>query len=94
MDFKIGIWYGLFMSSNTPPKLVQGYQWIVHDPDLLGGKPAIKGTRISVALVLESLSIGMTAADLVEDYPGFPKECIPEVLKFAAQQANNPLKAA
>lgn len=82
------------MNSTTPPKLVEGYKWIVHDPDLLGGKPAIKGMRISVALVLESLAVGMTADDLADDYPGFPKECIPEVLRFAAKQASNPLKAA
>ncbi|MBI1861402.1 MAG: DUF433 domain-containing protein [Deltaproteobacteria bacterium] len=75
-------------------KLLPGYKWIVHDPDLLGGKPAIKGMRISVALVLESLAIGMTADDLVDDYPGFPKDCIPEVLKFAARQADVPLEAA
>ena len=79
---------------STPPKLVEGYQWIVHDPDLLGGKPAIKGTRISVALVLESLSVGMTLDDLASDYPGFPKDCVSEVLKYAAEQASHPLKAA
>ena len=82
------------MSLNDPPKLVEGFRWIVYDPDLLGGKPAIKGMRISVSMVLESLAIGMTADDLADDYPGFPKECSPEVLKFAAKQANFPLKAA
>lgn len=75
-------------------KTLPGYKWIVHHPDLLGGKPAIKGMRISVAMVLESLAIGMTAEDLAEDYPGFPKESIPEVLTFAARQASLPLKAA
>lgn len=82
------------MSLNNPPKLVAGFQWIVYDPDLLGGKPAIKGMRISVSMVLEALSIGMTVEELADDYPGFPKECIPEVLKFAAKQASVPLKAA
>lgn len=79
---------------NESIKTIPGYNWIVHDPDLLGGKPAIKGMCISVALVLESLSVGMTADDLADDYPGFPKECIPEVLKFAAKQVDSPLKAA
>lgn len=79
---------------DEPIKLIPGYKWIVYDPDLLGGKPAIKGMRMSVALVLESLAIGMTAEDLAEDYPGFPKECISEVLKFAARQTDVPLKAA
>ena len=75
-------------------KNLPGYQWIVYHPALLGGKPAIKDMRISVAMVLESLAIGMTADELEEDYPGFPKECIPEVLKFAAQLLSVPLKAA
>jgi len=75
-------------------KNIPGYEWIVYHPDLLGGQAAIKDMRISVAMVLESLAIGMTADDLADDYPGFPKECIPEVLKYAAAQTSVPLKAA
>ena len=62
-----------------------GYEWIVYHPDLLGGQPTVKGTRISVAHVLECLSIGMTAGHIAEDYKGFPKESVPEVLKFASE---------
>jgi uncharacterized protein (DUF433 family) len=64
----------------------KGYQWIVHHPNLLGGKPTIKHTRISVAQILECLSLGMSPQEIADDYPGFPLESIPEVLKFAAQQ--------
>ncbi|OGR91340.1 MAG: hypothetical protein A2992_05020 [Elusimicrobia bacterium RIFCSPLOWO2_01_FULL_59_12] len=67
-------------------KPFKSYQWIVHHPSLLGGQPAIKGTRISVAQILECLSIGMSPQEIADDYPGFPAESIPEVLKFAAQQ--------
>lgn len=69
-----------------------GYQWIVHHPDLLGGQPCIKGMRISVAQVLECLSMGMTAKGLTKDYPGFPEEALPEILRFAAEQLSQPLK--
>lgn len=65
------------------------YQWIVHHHGLLGGQPAIKGTRISVAQILECLSIGMTPQEIADDYPGFPSESIPEVLKFAARQVQH-----
>jgi uncharacterized protein (DUF433 family) len=41
------------------PKLFKNYKWIVKDPDLLGGKPAIKGTRLSVSMVLSCLADGM-----------------------------------
>jgi uncharacterized protein (DUF433 family) len=67
----------------------KGYTWIVHHPHLLGGQPAIRGTRISVAQALECLSIGMTAQEIADDYPGFPPESVPEVLKFAAQQVQH-----
>lgn len=60
------------------------YEWIVCHSKLLGGKPTVKGTRISVSQVLECLSIGMTAEDISKDYPGFPKESVPEILKFAS----------
>lgn len=84
----------IYMEVLDEPKVIKGYSWIVHDPDLLGGKPAIKGTRMSVALVLQCLSEGMTAEEIAEDYGNFPKECIPEVLRFAAEQIDRPLKAA
>lgn len=40
-----------------------------HHPDVLGGKPRIKGTRISVELVLERLGDGWTVEQLLESYP-------------------------
>ena len=63
-----------------------GYEWVVHHPDLLGGQPTVKGTRISIAHVLECLSVGMTAKDIANDYKGFPEESIPEILKFASDR--------
>ncbi len=69
----------------------KNYAWIVWHPDLLGGKPAIKGTRISVALVLECLAAGMTAEEIAAEYENFPKACIPEVLTFASAQASRPV---
>ena len=69
----------------------KSYRWIVWHPDLLGGKPTVKGTRISVALVLECLAAGMSAEEIAEEYEGFPKECVAEVLTFAAEQAKRPV---
>ncbi len=60
------------------------WQWIVQDPETLGGAPRIRGTRLSVAFVLELLSSGVTADEMAEEFGPFPKECIPEVLKFAS----------
>src|SRR4051812_9032992 len=78
-------------NDETPIRPYKKYQWIVWHPDLLGGKPTIKGTRISVALVLECLAAEMSADEIDEMYGGFPKEAIPEVLKLASEQLSKPV---
>ena len=77
--------------STSETKPYRNFQWIVWSPDLLGGKPTIKGTRLSVALILECLASEMTAEEISDEYEGFPKECVSEVLTFAAAQANRPV---
>ena len=42
---------------------------IITDPDILTGKPVVKGTRIPVALVLEYLAANPSLDDLFADYP-------------------------
>ena len=70
-------------------KSFKGYRWIVVSPDLLGCQPTIKGTRISVSLVLQFLADGMTAQEISNDYPGFPVKSVSEVLRFASENINN-----
>ncbi len=53
------------------------------DPDILGGKPVIKGTRISVELVLEFFSDGSSIADVVAAYPHVTEADIRAVMAFA-----------
>ena len=72
------------MSKEIPA--VSGYQWIVVDPDLLGGQPTVRGTRLSVSHILACLSEGMTVDEIAEDYPGFPAESLSEILRFASEQ--------
>ena len=42
---------------------------IVTDPNILGGKPIIKGTRLSVEFLRELLSSGMTVTKICKEYP-------------------------
>lgn len=70
----------------------KNYTWIVHHPDLLGGQPAIKGTRLSVSMILEALAEGMTPEEIRDDYPGFLIEAIPDVLRFAAEHTSKPIE--
>jgi uncharacterized protein (DUF433 family) len=52
----------------------------------LGGKLAIRGTRLSVDLILECLANGMTLAEIDEAFGGaFPHAALPEVLKAASE---------
>ncbi len=58
---------------------------IVTNPDILVGKPTIKGTRISVELILGWLAQGWTHEQLLESYPHITREDILAALAFAAQ---------
>ena len=71
-------------------KPYKDYKWIVADPRMLGGGLTIRGTRLSVALILESLANGMTLKDIDESFDHtFPQEALPEVLKVAAELADS-----
>lgn len=58
---------------------------IVSDKDILGGKPVIKGTRLSVEHVLNLLAHGSTVDDILREYKGLSKEDIQACLLFATK---------
>lgn len=58
---------------------------IVSDPDILAGKPTIKGTRISVELILGWLAVGWTIEQVLEAYPHIAREDVQAALAFAAE---------
>lgn len=55
------------------------------NPRVMMGKPVIKGTRITVELILESLAAGESVDDLLLSYPRLTKEDISAALAFAAE---------
>jgi uncharacterized protein (DUF433 family) len=61
------------------------FSHITSDPEVLSGKPCIKGTRISVEFVLELFASGATHTDLLETYPQLTNEGITEALQYAAR---------
>ncbi len=76
--------------SDWQPRQYRDYEWIVADPELLGGKLAIRGTRLSVALIFECLANGMSVEDINEAFHGaFPPEALPEVMKVASEFADS-----
>lgn len=77
------------------PQPYKDYRWIIADPEWLGGKPAIRGTRLSVALILECLSAGMTLGEINQAFGGgVPGDAIAEALAVAAELADKPCVAA
>lgn len=64
---------------------MQNYrQYINSDPNVLFGKPAIKGTRIAVEHILDELAGGTTVEELLEEYPRLSREAIYAALALAA----------
>ncbi len=58
---------------------------ITVDPEILAGKPIIKGTRISIEHILDLLANGWTTETILENYPQLKRKDITAVLKYAAQ---------
>ncbi len=59
---------------------------ITLEPGKRGGKPCIRGLRITVYDVLEYLASGMTEAEILADFPDLEREDIRAVLTFAAER--------
>lgn len=55
---------------------------ITIDPNILVGKPVIKGTRLAVEFVIELLAQGWTEQEVLENYPGIAEEDIQACLSF------------
>ncbi len=55
------------------------------DPNICGGKPVIKGTRITVEFILELLANGWSYEEILENYPQLKKEDILEAIKYAVE---------
>ena len=54
------------------------------NPDVMLGKPVIRGTRVPVELILRKLSDGATEADLLDAYPRLSREDIQAAMRYAA----------
>ena len=56
---------------------------IVLDPAILAGKPLIRGTRLSVDLIIGLMADGWAEADILRNYPGLTREDIAACLAYA-----------
>ena len=60
-------------------------EWIEHRAGVLGGKPVIRGTRISVDFLLELLASGATREQIFDAYPQVSEEALAAALLYAAR---------
>jgi uncharacterized protein (DUF433 family) len=60
------------------------HQRIEINPEVMGGKPVIRGTRVPVELILRKLGAGMTAEAIIADHPRLSLEDIQAAQAFAA----------
>ena len=60
------------------------------DPQVMVGKPVIRGTRIPVELIVRMLAQGISEADILREYPRLQREDICAALAYAADEADSP----
>ncbi len=62
---------------------------IVANPGILGGKPIVEGTRLSVEHILGLLASDITHEEIIANYPDLTEESIRAVLAYAAKTLRN-----
>ncbi len=79
-------WIAIEAFFNSEKNLLNYRSYITIDPNIRFGRPCKKGTRISVYDVLGWLSQGLTAQDIMEDFPELKYEQIMACLGYAADR--------
>lgn len=59
--------------------------YIHSDPDILVGKPVVKGTRLAVDFILRLFAVGWTEQQVLKNYPTLTPEALRAVFAFAAE---------
>ena len=63
---------------------LEGYKWLEAVEGRRGGRPTIKGTRITVDDILEMLACGWSVEEIVEEFD-IPLEAVYEAIRFASK---------
>jgi uncharacterized protein (DUF433 family) len=66
-------------------------QYMTRDPQICGGEPVIRGTRVTVRTLLASLAEGATIEEILADFPTLTEEQVRAVIAFAAASAEEDL---
>ena len=63
---------------------MEQFDRISHDTKIMGGKACIKGTRITVSMILLQISEGLSIAELLTEYSQLTEDDVAEALRYAA----------
>ena len=66
------------------PEILKSHTRISIDPDIMGGTPCIKGTRIPLYVILDNLEAGSSFDEILQNYPTLTKEDIQGAIRFSA----------
>lgn len=61
-----------------------GFDRITHDPKIMGGKPIIRGMRVTVGMVLSELGAGATIEQVLEEFPYLEREDVLQAIRYGA----------
>jgi uncharacterized protein (DUF433 family) len=62
---------------------------ITQEPGLMGGKPCIRGMRVTVSMVVSQIGAGQSVDDLLAEFPYLEREDILQALQYAAWLAGD-----
>ena len=63
---------------------IENFDRITRNPDVMGGKPCIRGMRLTVGRILSQIGAGETIEELLIDYPYLEREDVFQSLQYAA----------
>ncbi|MDR1588409.1 MAG: DUF433 domain-containing protein [Treponema sp.] len=68
-------------------KHFEGLDRITQNPAVMGGKPCIRGMRVTVGMIVGQIGAGVSVEELLDDYPYLEREDIMQALQYAAALA-------
>lgn len=70
-------------------KTLKPFDRITVDPDIMNGRPCVRGMRVQVSLILNLIANGMTVQEIAMDYPYIEPEDISQCLRYASWLAED-----
>ncbi len=62
--------------------------WITQEPGKMGGRPCIRGMRVTVGMVVAQIGAGHSVEDVLADFPYLEREDVMQALRYAARRAD------